>query len=100
MAHRTGKDLSFITIRVMDKNGLTVPQADNKITCEIEGKGEIIATDNGDATDFTPFPSHGRKAFNGLALVIVRAKPGEYGSMTVIATSPGLKEAKLVINCQ
>jgi hypothetical protein len=38
--------------------------------------GEIVATDNGDPTSFMSFASHEREAFNGLALVIVRARPG------------------------
>ncbi len=92
-----GKDLAFITVRVIDKTGLTVPRAKNPIKFEIEGSGEIVATDNGDPTNFVPFPSHEREAFSGLALVIVRLKPGQSGSITVIAKSPGLKEAQVVI---
>ncbi|MFH1213020.1 MAG: DUF4982 domain-containing protein, partial [Candidatus Neomarinimicrobiota bacterium] len=92
-----GKDLAFITVRVTDKNGLTVPTATNLIKFEVEGCGEIIATDNGDPTDFMPFPSPERKAFSGLALVIVRSKPGEAGSITVTAKSPGLRETQIVV---
>ncbi len=92
-----GEDLSFITVQVEDKNGLTVPTADNLIKFEIEGEGEIAATDNGDPTSFTPFPSHQRNAFNGLAIVIVRSKKGEHGSITLNAKSPGLKETRVII---
>ncbi len=95
-----GKDLSFITVRVTDKNGLTVPGATNPIKFSIKGPGEIIATDNGDPTDFVPFPLHERKAFSGLALVIIRSKRGESGLITVTAESPGLKEARVVIRSQ
>ena len=93
-----GKDLSFITAKVIDKNGLTVPTATNNIKFEIEGPGEILATDNGDPIDFIPFPSPERKAFSGLALVIIRSIDGESGKITVTAKSPGLKEANLIIN--
>jgi beta-galactosidase len=95
-----GKDLSFITVRVTDKNMLTVPRAKNPIKFEIEGCGEIVATDNGDPTNFVPFPSHERDAFNGLALVIVRSKTGDFGPITVTAKSPGLKSAQVVIKSQ
>jgi len=44
--------------------------------------GEIIATDNGDATSFESFQSPERKAFNGLVLAIVRTKAGEPGPLT------------------
>jgi beta-galactosidase len=90
-----GKDLSFITVRVTDKNGLTVPRANNPIKFEIEGSGEIVATDNGDPTNLVPFPSKERDAFSGLALVIVRFHEGASGSIAVKAKSPGLKEAKV-----
>ncbi|PKQ43974.1 beta-galactosidase GalB [Confluentibacter flavum] len=86
-----GKDLSFITIEVKDKNGLIVPTANNLLEFEIEGPGEIIATDNGDASDLTAFVSKKRHAFNGLALVIVRSKKGEMGTIKVTAKSNGLE---------
>ena len=95
-----GKDLAYITVRVTDKNGLTVPTASNKIQFEIEGNGEIVATDNGDPTNFTPFPSFEREAFGGLALVIIRSKVGDSGSITVTAKSPGIKEAQVVVKSQ
>ena len=70
-----------------------VPRSDNMIEFSIEGPGEIVATDNGDPTNMVPFPSHNRKAFNGLALVIVRSVAGNAGIITVKAKSPGLKDA-------
>jgi beta-galactosidase len=95
-----GIDLVFITVRVTDKKGLTMPRANNLIKFEIEGPGEIVATDNGDPTNFVPFPSHEREAFNGLALVIVRSKPGDPGSIKVTAKSPGLKETQVILKSQ
>jgi predicted Zn finger-like uncharacterized protein len=54
--------------------GHMVPRSMQPIHFEITGPGEIVATDNGDPTDMTAFPSLERKAFNGLALVIVRSR--------------------------
>ena len=98
--HADGKDLSFITVRVTDRNGLTVPRSNNLIKFSIDGPGEIVATDNGDPTNLVPFPSHERAAFNGLALVIVRAKPASSGTITITAVADGLKEATVKIKCQ
>ncbi len=50
-----GQDLSFVTVTVADKNGLLVPQSKNHIKFAISGPGEIVATDNGDATSFESF---------------------------------------------
>jgi beta-galactosidase len=63
----------------------------------VEGEGEIIATDNGDQTDFTPFPSHQRKLFSGKVLVIVRSVNGDSGSIIVNAASKGLEENSIEI---
>ena len=93
-----GYDLSFITVKILDKDGLTVPLSNNKIRFSIEGPGEIVATDNGDQTDFTPFNSRERNAFNGLCLVIVKGKKGQNGDITVIAESQDMKTAKIKIS--
>jgi beta-galactosidase len=86
-----GNDLSFVTVVVKDKAGLTVPRANNQIHFEIEGPGEIVVTDNGDPTSFESFQSHDRKAFNGLCLVIVRGKAGQPGKINLTAKADGLK---------
>ena len=92
-----GKDLIFITVKVADAKNRVVPRSDNMIEFSIEGPGEIVATDNGDQTDMMPFPSHNRKAFNGLALAIVRSVAGNAGTITVKAKSPGLKDASVEV---
>jgi beta-galactosidase len=93
-----GKELSYVTVTVEDKNGLVVPQADNVIHFQVSGPGEIVATDNGDATDLTSFPSPDRKAFHGLALGIVGGT--KEGGITVEATSPGLRMGKIEIEAE
>jgi beta-galactosidase len=86
-----GNDLAFVTVTVTDKGGVAAPRADNRIHFDIEGPGEIVATDNGDPTSFESFQSHDRKAFNGLCLVIVRGKSGQPGRIQLTAKADGLK---------
>lgn len=86
-----GRDVSFVTVTVTDKRGLMTPRADNHVHFDIEGPGEIVATDNGDPTSFESFQSHDRQAFNGLCLVIVRGKPGRPGRIELTAEAGGLK---------
>ena len=80
-----------MTVTVTDKHGLTEPRAENPLHFELQGPGEIVATDNGDPTSFEPFPSHDRKAFNGICLVIVRGKTGRPGAIRLTAASGSLK---------
>lgn len=93
-----GKDLAFITLRVEDKKGLMVPRSNPEIHFEIEGPGEIVATDNGDATSFESFQSHDKKAFNGMALMIVRAKKGAKGIIKITVKADGLESGKTEIH--
>jgi beta-galactosidase len=95
-----GKDLSFITLTVADKDGRMAPRSMNTIHFEITGPGEIVATDNGDPTDMTAFPSTDRKAFNGLALVIVRTRRGQRGRITVTAKSAGLQDGRATLSAR
>ncbi len=71
-----GRDLSFITVSIVDKAGRVVPRAQNRVRFELTGPGEIVAVDNGDATSFDSFQAPERNAFNGLCLVVVRAQAG------------------------
>lgn len=81
----------------MDDEGRMVPRSNNEIEFSIEGPGEIVATDNGDQTDLVAFPSRTRKAFNGLALVIVLSDAQKAGTITITAKSAGLEAAKVSI---
>jgi beta-galactosidase len=86
-----GRDLSFVTVRVTDADGLTVPRAGHRIRFRLEGPGEIVATDNGDPTDLEAFPQPERRAFSGLCLVIIRGQPGQPGEIRLQASGEGLR---------
>ncbi|MFH6998512.1 beta-galactosidase GalB [Flavobacterium sp. FlaQc-57] len=90
-------DLVFVTVDVTDNNGLVVPRSKPLVKFSIEGAGEIVATDNGDATSFVPFQSTERPAYNGKVLVIVKAKKDQKGQFTVKAESAGLQGASIPI---
>jgi beta-galactosidase len=92
-----GLDLSFVTLAIQDSNGITVPTADNMIHFSVSAPGEIVATDNGDPTDFSSFSSGDHKAFNGLALVIIRAKPGQPGTIKLKAESDSLRSTSVIL---
>jgi len=92
-----GEDLSFVTVTVLDKDGVIAPRSGNRIRFSLEGPGEIVATDNGDPTSFEPFPSQDRLAFNGLCLAIIRARAGQPGEITLTATSDGLESSAVTL---
>jgi beta-galactosidase len=92
-----GHDLSFVTVQVVDENGEPVPNAHAELEFSVEGPGRIIATDNGDPTDLTSFPSLKRKTFNGLALAIVRSEAGRPGMISFRVVSPELESESISI---
>lgn len=93
---RAGRDdLAFVTVRVADAQGRTVPRAAQALRFSVEGPGEIVATDNGDATSFEPFSQPARRAFSGQVLVIVR---GRGGALTLRAEADGLPPAALPLS--
>lgn len=95
-----GKDLAFITVKLVDSKGRLVPNAKNALSFRLEGAGEIVATDNGDAANMVSFTAKARSAFNGLCLVIVKAHAGKTGHLKLIATGAGLTEGSVEINAQ
>jgi hypothetical protein len=50
-----GKDLSFVTVKVLDAQGTLVPHADNLIHFNISGAGKIVGVDNGLQTSLESF---------------------------------------------
>ena len=87
-----------MTVTVADAKGRLVPRSKNHIKFDLEGPGQIVAVDNGDATSFEPFQAKERNAYNGLALVIVRAT--QPGKITLKAHADGLKGATVRITGQ
>ncbi|WP_205510084.1 beta-galactosidase GalB [Longitalea arenae] len=94
--HADGKDLSFVTIRVVDKNGNLVPHADHKITVQITGEGVLAGMDNGYPASLESFKAVSHKAYNGLCLAIIQSKP-KAGNIRVAIKTPGLPTANIVL---
>jgi beta-galactosidase len=94
-----GKDLSFITVKILDKDGNVVPDADNLVDFKISGPAFVASVDNGDPVTHDSFKVSYRKAFHGLALAIVQAKE-KAGAVTFTATSKGLPAATITLTAK
>lgn len=93
------RDVSQITVQILDDQGRIVPTADNQVSFEIQGPGKLIATDNGNPVDHESFQSDHRAAFNGLALAIVQSTD-QTGPIRVIVHSAGLKDATVEVTAK
>lgn len=68
-----GQSLTFVTIEVLDKNGILVPEA--AIDCEavVKGQGQLMAFASADLKDTEPYTSPRSKTWKGRALLVVRS---------------------------
>ena len=80
-----GKNTTFITAEVVDKDGNLCPWADDMIYFISEGDGKILGTDNGCQTSMENFKAPQRKAFFGKCMVVVS------GNGSITAKSPMLQ---------
>lgn len=92
-----GDDLAFVTVRIQDRDGNFCPLADNLVRFKLDGPGKIAAVDNGNAASVEPFQADYRKAFNGMALAIVRSARAHAGRIRLTTTSDGLQSADVTI---
>jgi beta-galactosidase len=91
-----GSDLSFVTVKVEDKDGNICPNADNEVKFSLTGPATIAGLDNGDATNHEFFQGTQHKTFHGLGLAIVRA--GDKGGHAMLsAHADGLAGATVPI---
>ncbi|MGL5317917.1 MAG: DUF4982 domain-containing protein, partial [Bacteroidales bacterium] len=94
-----GKDLCFITLEVVDKDGVPVPDATNFIFIDVQGKGRLKALCNGDATSQIPFSSTYMPLFSGKMVAVIESAE-EGGEIDVTAISVGLKTQKCTVKSE
>jgi beta-galactosidase len=82
-------DVCEITATITDKNGIIVPQANNAVSFQISGPGEIAAVDNGNNSSHEPFQASQRSAFQGRCVAFVKAA-APTGKLILTASAPGL----------
>ena len=91
-----GKDLAFVTVSVVDKNGIPCPTATQQLKFAVKGKGTYRAACNGDATSLELFHLPTMKLFSGKLVVLVQSAT-DPGEIELSVSGKGLKSAKLSI---
>lgn len=89
-----GRDLSFVTVEILDKDGNLCPWADNDVRFAVEGAGFIAGVDNGSPISMERFKDNHRKAFYGKCLVVIQNN-GQSGDIRLTAVSDGLTQAEV-----
>lgn len=91
-----GKELAFVTVSVIDANGVLCPKASSQINFRVEGEGSLKAVGNGDPTSLESFVKPTRKVFNGKCMVYLQSAD-KAGQIRLVAESEGLKAADIRI---
>ena len=90
--------VAIVRAKIVDKNGIQIPHANDLISFQISGAGEIAAVDNGDNDSHELFQANSRHAFQGECVAFVKATAA--GEIKVSATAAGLAAGTLSINPQ
>lgn len=74
-----GQDLSYITVELLDKNGIRNPSAEELIEFTITGPGIIQATGSSNPKSIESFQGKSRRTWQGRCIVILRSgkTPGD-----------------------
>ena len=87
---RAGRpDLSYVTIKILDKEGHFDATADIPVTLDLRGPGRILGIGNGDPLNSEGYQGQSIKSFNGLCLAII-GSTDEPGDIVLTAKSEGL----------
>ncbi|GAB3366368.1 hypothetical protein GCM10027566_37900 [Arachidicoccus ginsenosidivorans] len=95
-----GQDLSYVQVRLVDKDGVIQPGADNLLSFDIKGPGSIIGVDNANLQDPAPYNTTSRKAWKGKALVVIKSERAAKGDVHLTVHAKGLPDAHLVISSE
>jgi beta-galactosidase len=87
-----GLDLCYISVDLVDANGVPCPLAMDDLTFEVAGPARLVGVGNGNPMGHDAFTDDTHPLFYGKAMAILRATPGESGIVTLAVTSEtGLK---------
>lgn len=91
-----GEEMAFVTVSVVDKNGIPCPTATHQLQFEVSGAGTYRAACNGDATSLEMFHKPTMKLFSGKLVVIVQATD-QIGDIQLKVTGEGLKDGVVTL---
>ena len=92
-----GKDLAYITVEAVDKDGNLCPNVNDLVTFSVKGVGSYRAAANGDPTCTDVFHLPKMHLFNGKLVVILQSGE-EKGKTTLKAQSKRLKGEITIIS--
>ncbi|MCQ2228070.1 MAG: DUF4982 domain-containing protein [Bacteroidales bacterium] len=84
-------DVCFVTVELVDKNGIRVQNAEQELHFEVKGNATLVGTGTGDLKDTVSYTNSNRKTYKGMAMAVVRSN-GKGGKATLIVTGKGIRK--------
>lgn len=89
----------MLTVRVQDEQGHPILRDNRPVAFAVEGPAVIVAADNGDLMETTPYSSPALPLWHGQASVVIRLT-GEEGEIRISACAEGLAPVALILNAK
>jgi beta-galactosidase len=90
-------DTVVVPISILDDQSRLVPNAENRLSFQLDGEGRILGVGNGNPSDHDADRANQRNAFNGHCIAVVQAGLHP-GVLKLTASSPGLKSADITFH--
>lgn len=94
-----GRDICHVEFRVVDAQGVRVPDATQEIKFAIDGPAKPLGIENGDLNSSATGKDGARNTFHGRGLAILQSTR-EAGKVRLTARADGLKEASVEIEAR
>lgn len=91
-----GLDVAYFNVRLVDKHGTLVPNADTRIDFKVTGSGVNAGVDNGNILSDEPWQADYRTTYNGRCQLVVRST-SQPGSVKVQVKAKGLRPVTLTL---
>ena len=92
--NRKDADVQQLRIRIVDKQGIVVPDADTDIRCEVAGPGMLLGLEAGNNTDMGDYTDNRQRAYRGMLTAYVK-RTGGTGNIEVRLSAEGMPSKTL-----
>ena len=92
-----GQDLIYVTVEILDRNGLVCPDAAIPLTATVKGAGSLLSFASADLKDTSVYTDAHCTTWKGRALLAVRSS-AKSGTVSLTVKGDGLSQSQLTLN--
>ena len=93
-----GEDICYVTVELVDKNGIRVQDAEQELRFEVKGNATLLAAGSADLKDSVSYQKNVHKTFKGMAMAVVRSGD-KSGKATLTVTGENGINKQITIDC-